>query len=271
MKTTIYLFVIAIFIGLSSCRISKKINKVINTPAKAVTTVAPEKIDSSIVYHQQLAKIKSNVINVQSFSAKIKVETNDDNGKNPDITANVRMIKDSAIWISLSATILGVEIYRALITPDSLFIIDKQKKEYMKRSLAYLQEVAQIPLDFANMQDILLGNPIFMGDSIQSFRSTANKMMLSTIGSSFKNLLTIQMPEGTLEHSKLDDVDLYRNRTANISYAKYEARDSILFSTEREISLAEKNKIDVKLSFKQFEFNKELSVNFNIPKNYKRK
>jgi hypothetical protein len=149
--------------------------------------------------------------------------------------------------------------------------MDKQKKEYMKRSLDYLQEVAQIPIDFSNMQDILLGNPIFLGDSVQSFRSISNKMMISTIGSTFKNLLTIHTPDETLEHSKLDDIDLFRNRTANISYAKYESRDSLLFSTEREISLAEKNKIDVKLSFKQYDFNKELSVNFSVPKNYKRK
>ncbi len=270
MKNTC-LFLFAVIIGMTSCRISKKINKAINTPATTVSTVLPEKIDSSVIYHQQLLRIKSNIIKPQTFSAKIKVETNDDNGKNPDITANVRMIKDSAIWISLSATILGVEIYRTLITPDSIIILDKQKKRYMMRSLDYLQEVAQIPIDFGNMQDILLGNPIFLGDSVQSFRSTGNKMMLSTVGNLFKNLLTIHMPDGTLEHSKLDDVDLFRNRTANISYSGYEMRDNIIFSTEREISLAEKNKIDIKLSFRQFDFNKELSVNFQIPKNYKQK
>ena len=121
-----------------------------------MNTIVPEKIDSSLIYHEELKLIKSKIIRPQTFSAKIKIETSDDKGKNPDIMANVRMIKDSAIWISLSATILGVEIYRALITPDSIIIMDKQKKEYMKRSLDYLQEVAQIPIDFGNMQDILL-------------------------------------------------------------------------------------------------------------------
>ena len=132
-KKLLILFIV-LLTGISSCRISKKINKVINTPTTTVNTIVPEKIDSSLIYHEELKRIKLKIIRPRTFSAKIKVETSDDKGKNPDITANVRMIKDSAIWISLSATILGVEIYRTLITRDSIIILDKQKKEYMKRS-----------------------------------------------------------------------------------------------------------------------------------------
>jgi hypothetical protein len=211
------------------------------------------------------------MLSPRTFSAKIKVESSGDNGKNPDLTVNVRMIKDSAIWMSLTASILGVEIYRTLITPDSIIILDKQEKKYIRRSLNYLQEIVQLPVDFSTMQDLLLGNPIFLGDSIQSFRTVNNQLMMATTDKVFKNLLTVRMPDQFIEHSKLDDVDMYRNRTANISYGKYENNNGYHFSTDREISLAEKNKIDIKLAFKQYEFNKDLSVNFQIPKNYKPK
>jgi phosphoribosylformylglycinamidine synthase len=37
------------------------------------------------------------------------------------------------------------------------------------------------------------------------------------------------------------------------------------------VSVSEKNKLDVKLNYKQYEFNKEVSITFNVPKNYKLK
>ena len=71
-------------------------------------------------------------------------------------------------------------------------------------------------------------------------------------------------------HSKLDDVDINRNRTADITYSNFENNDGINFSTYREITVSEKNKLDIRLNYKQYEFNKELSVSLKVPKNYKR-
>jgi hypothetical protein len=72
-------------------------------------------------------------------------------------------------------------------------------------------------------------------------------------------------------HTKLDDVDIYRNRTASVSYDDYENIEGKNFSTRRQITNSEKNKLDIRLNFKQVEFNKELSVGFVVPKNYKKK
>ena len=72
-------------------------------------------------------------------------------------------------------------------------------------------------------------------------------------------------------HSKLDDIDIARNRTADLTYGDYENKAGFNFSTYREITVSEKNKLDIQLNFKQYEFNKVLSVSFNIPKNYIRR
>ena len=76
---------------------------------------------------------------------------------------------------------------------------------------------------------------------------------------------------GTSVEYRFDDVDVARNRTADITYSDFENKNGIQFSSYREITVSEKNKLDIRLNFKQYEFNKELSVSFNIPKNYKRK
>ena len=70
-------------------------------------------------------------------------------------------------------------------------------------------------------------------------------------------------------HSKLDDINVARNRTADITYDEYENNNGLNFSTYREVTVSEKNKLDIKLNYKQYEFNKELQIVFSIPKNYK--
>ena len=49
--------------------------------------------------------------------------------KNIMINAHFRMYKDSVIWISVTA-IFGIEGLRAIITQDSVKILDKQNKCY---------------------------------------------------------------------------------------------------------------------------------------------
>jgi len=269
-KITILIF-ISVAIAFSSCRSTKKINKAIEPKELTPVLINKDAEDSINKVRQVLTDFKSRQIDFTTFSAKIKVESTSANGKNPDISAVVKIIKDSAIWMSLSATFLNVEVYRVLIKKDSVILINKQDKEVQFRTLDYLQEVTQIPFDFKTLQDLIIGNPVFIGDSVISFRKINNNILLSTTDQYFKNLLTLTADNNVMLHSKMDDIDVSRSRTADITYDGYENTSGFNFSTDREISASEKNKINIKMNYKQYEFNKEVSIIFNIPKNYKLK
>ena len=258
-------------IAVSSCKTTRQINKAI-APKDTTNVMARHNAEDSIkAVNATLEKFKSHHIDFQTFSAKIKVEVSDKNGKQPDITAVVRIIKDSAIWMSLSATFLNIEVYRVLITRDSVILLNKQAKEVQYRSLDYLQEVTEIPFDFETVQQLLIGNPIFYTDSIISYKQDDRFVLLTTIGTHFKNLITLSLDEKLLLHSKMDDVNTSRSRTADITYNDHQNRNGVFFAAKRHITASEKNKIDIDLDFKQYEFNKELSVGLTVPKNYKRK
>lgn len=258
----------------SSCRSTKTIQKEI---AKKDTTVIVVRnqaaIDSMLEVKTIVGLIQSRQINFNTFSAKIKVEYEDSKGKQPNIMANVRMIKDSVIWISAIATVFNIEAFRIMITKDSVFVLDKINKQYQKRSIDYLQEITEIPFSLNTLQNLIVGNPVFFSDSVLSYAKSENRILLSTINEQFKQLLTLSGSERTLVHSKLDDINFNRNRTADITYGdfmNYNDSLSLYFSTSREIILSEKNKLDIQLNFKQFEFNKEVQISFTIPKNYKK-
>ena len=266
-KNWIGLVVALIF--LISCSTTKKINKALSTKETVTVLVNQVNQDSVNLIKAQLRELKSHVIQFSTFNAKIKVESSDNKGKNPELSAVVRIVNDSAIWISLSATILNVEVYRLLVTKDSVILMDKRNKEVLCRSNEYLQEVTQIPLDYTSLQNLIVGNPIFLTDSVCSYRQTESQILIMTVGDFFKNLLTLSK-DNALLHCKLDDINMSRSRTADITYGDYEKLNNIPFSTSREIIVSEKNKIQVKMNYKQYEFNKPLSITFNVPKNYKK-
>ena len=263
------IFIILSIALLTSCRSTRKIQNAIGKKDSLIVINPADlkKNDTLRMIHSTLEKINANRINYTSFTAKLNVDYKGGDGKNYDVNANIRMYKDSAIWISANA-ILGIEAMRVLITKDSVKLLNKLNKTYTARSVDYLQEVTALPLDLATVQDLIMGNPVFLDTNIVAYSKGDNVISLLSLGRWFKNLLTLTESDLTLKHSKLDDADVTRNRTAELSYGDYENKKGFPFSTKRKISIAEKNKLEIKLEFKQYDFNTEVSFPFSVPKNY---
>ncbi len=270
MKLFIYFSLAVSVFFFSQCRSGRTITKAIAPRDTTRVVVIKSSADSLLAVSDAKQALQKNHIEYKTFSAKIKLDIEDSKGKKPDLVANIRMIKDSAIWISISATILNVEVFRVFINKDSVILLNKQEKTVQYRSLDYLQEITDIPFDFKTLQDLIVGNPIFFNDSSVTVRKFESFSLISSVSNPFKNLITLSVPDNLLQHSKLDDLDIMQNRTADFTYDSYSNNSGFPFSTYRQIIATEKNKLDVRMNFKQYEFNKELSVSFSIPKNYKK-
>ena len=273
MKLCLQILVGLLFLNtISSCRSTKKLQTAINKKDTAISVV--QKVlgsDSLSIASLDLKSLEENKIDFKTFSAKVKVEYEDRNGKQPDVNAFIRLYKDRAFWVSISATFLNIEAFRILITPDTIIILNKLEKTVEYKPFSYVESIAHIPLTFSTLQNLIIGNPVYVGDSIVSYRQTENRILIGTVGAFFKNLLTVSADNKLLQKSKLDDIGLGQNRTADLVYDSYEKNNPFAFATYREITVAEKTKVDIRLTFKQYEFNKELSFPFKIPGNYKTK
>lgn len=265
-------FLIVLSLSLFACRPTKKVISSVIGPKDTTATAINKSAEEAIAYARTVKDgLQKKNIDFKTFSAKIKVESEDSKGKNPDVTAVVKIIKDSAMWVSLTATLINFEVYRAYITKDKVVLLDKSAKTYQERSLDYLQEVTNIPFDFKTLQDLIIGNPIFYDTSFVTVKKVDDFILVNTKTKDFKNLITLSPANFNMLGLKLDDVDLERNRSAKINYEEYADVGGVNFSTYREMTITEKNKLDVRLKYKQVEFNKDLSISFSIPKNYKRK
>src|SRR5436190_4107966 len=268
------LIVVLTALIVSSCRGPKKIQTAITKKdSTEVVTIINSNTghDDSMRFIQGIRDtIIRQKINYTTFNAKVDVGYTGGDGKKYDVNANIRMYKDSMIWVSVNA-ILGIEAMRLLITKDSVKLINKLDKFYSVRSITYLQEVTALPLDLSTLQDLIIGNPVYLDSNIVSYSKNGAEVSLLSLGSVFRHFITIHANDKLVQHSKMDDVDVLRNRTCELIYEKYEDKKGPLFSTRRQITVSEKSKLDVKLDFKNYDFNETLSFPFNIPKNYERK
>ncbi len=256
---------------LCSCRATKKIQSAIVKKDTAVVVTPPVDTghaDSVAFISESYTHILKNKIGFTTFSAKVDVDYDDADGKKMDLNAELRMYKDSIIWIRITA-ILGIEGLRAYITADSVKLLDKQNKIYLARSVAYLQEITALPLDLHSLQDLLIGNPVFLDSNINSYSKSPTTISLHAISDFFKMLVTIGEQDKLLQSCKLDDLDEQRNRTSYLTYGDYEDKRGPFFAKRRTITVSEKRRLGIKLNFRQYEFNETLSFPFNVPKNYK--
>jgi hypothetical protein len=256
---------------LLSCRSTRKIQTAISKKdtVASVSTSDTGQSDTLQKIATAFRALTAHHLNYTTFTAKVNVDYKGGDGKNYDVNANVRMYKDSAIWINVNA-LLGIDAMRVLITKDSVKLLNKVNKTYTARRVEYLQEVTALPLDLATLQDLIIGNPVFLDSNIVSYNLNNSVISMLSLGKFFKNLVSLTETDKLMVRSKLDDADISRNRTADLVYSDYENKKGVNFSTQRRITVTEKTQLDIKLDFKQYDFNQDVSFPFNVPKNYEK-
>jgi hypothetical protein len=77
-----------------------------------------------------------------------------------DATLNIRIKKDSIIWINVTPA-LGVEAVRGIIRPDSIIIVNKIAKDYYVYDFPSLSKKFNFNVNFQIIQALLMGNMPF--------------------------------------------------------------------------------------------------------------
>lgn len=273
-----YLIILLLITILASCKTVKKvatIQEAIDKKDTTQTVVITEtpKVDSASIVRGIMEKVVTNNIQFKTFNAKIKIDY--ESAENSDsYTGYLSIAKDSLIFIRIRGSFLGIsaEGLQVKISKDSVVLVKKVGDKYVQyRTIDYLKEATQIPFDFSTLQDLLIGNPVFVTDNIVSYRDGPTTLSVLMVGEIFKHLISLSNDDFKVVHSKLDDVDIQRNRTCAISFSNYQPMGTYQFATQRKIVVAEKSKLDINLDFKEFALNEPLKYTFEVPKNYKRK
>ena len=222
-----------------------------------------------------LKRLNQNKMDVNWFSAKAKVsiETPDDR---VSATANIRLRKDSVIWMNVRK--LGVEAARVLIDQDSVYIIDRINNEYAIKSYDFIDRQFNLSalsggqkLDFALLQNFLLGNPQFFSFEKVDAEIEDYKYL---IAGSFRNLSSQYWIEPAQYFlTKMFFQDTEKDRSFSVDMADYKPlsnQKEFAYLRNLNVKSKETGDISVGLKFSNVEINTAKTIRFSIPSRYKK-
>jgi hypothetical protein len=271
----IFLYFSIVILFLTSCSTSRKVQVIQDALSKKDSINAElisekTKIDSGLIVKNIIEKIASNKLVFNTMNAHIKVDYQTVDRADAFIT-NVSIEKGKAIYITARGA-MGVIGLKAKITNDSVHIFYPLSKKVEKRPLSYLQEILKIPISYNVLEDLIVGNPIFVEYSnVVNYKMNNNKLQVGMLGQLFKNLITLSEDNITVLHLKLDDINVNQNRTCDITYSNHVTGSHYQFPMNREIAISSQSRIEIHMEVKDYTFDEPLKYTFVIPKQGRRK
>ncbi|MDG2059056.1 MAG: DUF4292 domain-containing protein [Flavobacteriales bacterium] len=233
----LYITALLSVIILSSCNLLKKSNTDNNSSNNI-----------SLSEKELIKKINSQNISPEWTSLNSKIKVNKE-GQEVTINAHIRIKKDSIIWISVKAP-LGIEIFRTMITSDSVYYMNRMNKNYFIKHISHIREVVKTDVSFIKLQEIIFASP-----NITVLNSNKENYEI------LKDIFRVYKMELQEEEDK----------KVSIRYSDYK-----VFSDIGGLYFPEKIFIDVKseevftaeINYTKIKFNKTASISFKIPKSY---
>ncbi|MFY0253430.1 DUF4292 domain-containing protein [Chitinophaga sp. 30R24] len=274
-RKIVTLLIVTIGLGMSACHHPRKLARS-TFPAADTNKIVIARDNSA---NNELLKFTSDMLNgihanhidFNTFSGKMKLAFETDKKSHNNLSATFRMKKDSIIWISVSAPIVD-EVIRAVITPDSLKMYNRLDKQLYLRKMSDAADLLNIPFDFQTLQDMLIGNPVYLSDSVYQVIKTPSIISFSCDHGNFISLFNVFADDFGLQQSKVMDKDStgVSKRSCEFTYGDYAKVAGRKFPTTRRIYVEEKNVTKVALDFIRYDFDLPLSFPFSMPVSYKR-
>ena len=209
-------------------------------------------------------KVNQNHLDYNWFTAKLngKIKTN---GADTPVTANLRIRKDSVIWLSVSA-LLGVEVARIQITPDSLKLMNRINKTYWIGDFEDVESVYGIPANYEQLEGVLVGQ-ISLENQKMSSIVLENKYLLFN-----KSKKENPQSKAWIDNRFLIDTFLLEDeleQSLTIRYLDYEKHAQRWVPLKLNLIVANiDQQIEANFTYSKVNINTPKKLNFNIPDSY---
>jgi hypothetical protein len=257
----------------SSCKTSKK---VVESPSAMVKLKGEEVI-------QIFDSVKSREFNFKFLSSKANVTYTDKSGESNNFDINLRIRRDSAIWISITP-LLGIEVARVLITHDNVTVIDRLHKNYLKRDYAYFEELLKTNVNYDMIQAVIVGNyfQYLEKEKLRSLYEEEPYIILSTLNKrqarraaeeKDPNQPLIQdfWIDGNYRIAKSRITDEKKDRWVEATYKNFTDVNGYLFPNNFIVTITSTTPTIIKVDYSKVENADTLQMPFSIPEKYEAK
>ena len=229
-----------------------------------------------------LEELAKNELQFEWFSAKFSIDYIY-NKKLTEFKGQIRMRKDSVIWLSFSPA-LGIEMARLMITNDSVFFINRINKLYLKGDYKFINDYLQTNIDFDILQSFIIGND-FQFYEESSFKASIDKEEYKLSTAERRKLKKFMKIDETDAKAYYQDIwlnpynfkitrvnikEITNDKKLDAYYSDFKDHEGQLvpFKIVYEITADENGLVIVKYS--RIRIGEELSFPFTIPDKYER-
>ncbi|MBL0258468.1 MAG: DUF4292 domain-containing protein [Bacteroidetes bacterium] len=268
-----FLLLMGALVFLFSCKTTRKI---VDTPPAPVKLKGEEVIT---VFDSVMAR----QFYFEWLTAKATVDYTDKSGETTTFDVNLRVRKDSAIWISITP-LLGIEAARVLINRDSLMILDRVHRTFSARDYNYLEDMLKTGINYDMIQAVIVGNyfPYLKNEKLKSMYEEDPYIILSTLNKRqskrvqeekdpTKPIIQDFWIDGNYRIAKSKITDDKKDRWIEATYKNFMDVNSELFPGNLVVTISSASPIIIKLEYTKVTANEEFTMPFSVPEKYERK
>lgn len=259
-----YLFIIIICtVILSSCKTITK------------TTTAQPAVETTST-NELFAAIQAQELQFSTISARLNVALTLP-GNSLSSRVDLKILRDSALLLSVQP-LLGIEVFRIKLTPDSVKAIDRLNHRYFADNYANMKGKATIDFNFYNLQALFTNRPFFPGQKIvlpsqfKKFDVTKNGTTSELSTKDAMNLLYTFIISAQKELSSTRIVKSGEETSLTWDYSDFQSQSDKYFPMLMNIALTANGnpKGQAAIRFSRIQLNQPISLEFNIPSTYTR-
>jgi|TARA_R110001592_G_scaffold2279_2_gene13850 hypothetical protein len=232
---------------------------------KSTSVIKSGTVDENLTAKAVIRNHYYSHFNFKTLSGKMRIDYSDGESSQ-SVSVSFRMEKDKAIWLSAP---LG--IVKAYITPDRVSFYNKLDNEYFDGNFSYLSQLLGTDLNFQKVQNLLLGEPLFdLRDEKYMVDIANNNYQLKPkkAGDLFKTLFQIEPLNYRMATQQLSQP--WEKRLLEINYKTYQKVNKWVLPGEIDILAVDgDNTNNIKVEFRNMEFNRALNFPYNIPNGFK--
>jgi hypothetical protein len=194
-------------------------------------------------------------------------------GDKKNVNLSVRMQRDKAIW--MSAGLAGFEGARVLLTPDSVRVLNRLENTYFVGGYDYLSQLLNVPVSFADMQALLLGDylpaPAGSKPTLEAEGADKQRVRYPRQNVSVERLLLATT--GRVQQLKVSETGAKRSLTVDYGdFKPLEEAASLPFAHDLRVQAQQANGTTMAaLSYSKVSVgNTPLEFPFDVPKGFKR-
>jgi len=268
------LLIVCCLLVMVSCKARKKVitngtatttNATISSPhVENTVKIATTPPDLTLIKNQ-LAVIKSHQVNFNTFAGRATTKLDIDGNSN-DVTLNIRISRDKKIWVSITA-LLGIEVARALITPDSIIVINKLQGLYLKKPFSFIYQYASRQVNYKTIECLLVGNA--MPELLTENSTIKSDMGNLTLSGNLQELMYSLMLGTNMRVTQFNLSNVNEGQALLVSNSNFiQATNRLVPSQIDILSTIKDKKIRANLRYTKVDFDQQLDFPFNIPERY---